>query len=306
MHDNYKILQYRPQHNNQLRKLYIASYGRKRSIKYFRYRLNENPFGKPIAYVMTYNDVLVGFYAITPIRLNVNKKSILGGYSFLTMTHPKHIKKGIFQKLAKKTFEKAKQKKYNFIMGFANPTSFPIFTKKLGFIHLTPINHIEIKFNSKSLSMLPDDSKTPLNPNLLWKKYTSKDNLIFLDRSNGYLKWRYKNPEYDYYVISSQNGYFVYKKFEHTLHILDFFGMDNEQFYQNLFDNTKKLSKKLDCKKITLWISKKHKLMQSPELLIKKNKTNSFFIIKILNQKLHRKLSSIDNWYYTMSDADIF
>ncbi len=306
MENQYKISRYSSIHNKKLKLLYTASYGRKRSLKYFRYRLDENPFGKAIAYVMKYNGILVGFYAITPIKLNIDQKSTLGGYSFLSMTHPDHSKKGIFQKLAKKTFDEAKKQKYNFILGFANKTSFPIFTKKLNFKHIFPLNHLEIKIDpnpSFSLQM----SKTNRHPDKLWNNYNSKNELIFIEKNNNYIQWRFKNPLYQYYIFSSKNEYFVYKKFDNTLHILDFFGTESEQFYENLLDVANVLSKKLDCEKITLWIPKNHNLLKSSKIIKKKKlHTDSFLIIKILNKKLSSNVSKIDNWYYSMSDSDIF
>ena len=306
MENEYKISRYSSIDIKKLKLLYTASYGRKRSLKYFRYRLDENPFGKAIAYVMKYNDILVGFYAITPIKLNIDQKSTLGGYSFLSMTHPDHSKKGIFQKLAKKTFEEAKKQKYNFILGFANKTSFPIFTKKLNFKHIFPLNHLEIKIDpnpSFSLKM----SKINRHPDKLWNNYNSKNELIFIEKNNNYIQWRFINPLYQYYIFSSKNEYFVYKKFDNTLHILDFFGTESEQFYENLLDVANVLLKKLDCEKITLWIPKNHNLLKSSKIIKKKKlHTDSFFIIKILNKKLSSNVSKIDNWYYSMSDSDVF
>ena len=306
MENEYKISRYSSIDIKKLKLLYTASYGRKRSLKYFRYRLDENPFGKAIAYVMKYNDILVGFYAITPIKLNIDQKSTLGGYSFLSMTHPDHSKKGIFQKLAKKTFEEAKKQKYNFILGFANKTSFPIFTKKLNFKHVFPLNHLEIKIDPNSSFSLKM-SKTNRYPDKLWNNYNSKNELIFIEKNNNYIQWRFKNTLYQYYIFSSKNEYFVYKKFDNTLHILDFFGTESEQFYENLLDVANVLLKKLDCEKITLWIPKNHNLLKSSKIIKKKKlHTDSFFIIKILNKKISSNVSKIDNWYYSMSDSDVF
>jgi len=306
MENQYKILRYSSIYNKKLKLLYTASYGRKRSLKYFRYRLNENPFGKAIAYVMKYNDILVGFYAITPIKLNIDQKSILGGYSFLSMTHPDHSKKGIFQKLAKKTFQEAKKQKYNFILGFANKTSFHIFTKKLSFKQIFPLNHLEIKIDPNP-SFSIQISNTNRHPDKLWDNYNSKNELISIEKNHNYIQWRFKNPLYKYYIFSSKNEYFVYKKFDNTLHILDFFGIESEQFYKNLLDIANVLSKKLGCEKITLWIPKNHNLLKSPKIIkTKKLHTYSFLIIKILNKKLSSNMCKINNWYYSMSDSDVF
>ena len=104
MDKKFKIIKYTKKYEKDITKLYFESYGRKKSQKYFRYRLKKNPFGSPIAYVMKFESQIVGFYALTPISLIINNECYLGGYSFLTMTNKKFSGKGIFSKLSSSEF----------------------------------------------------------------------------------------------------------------------------------------------------------------------------------------------------------
>ena len=91
MEENYSIIHFKEHHLNQVKKLYEESYNRKKPVNYFRYRYLSSPFGKPIVLLMKYKKKIIGLYAIHPVKLQIEDKSVLGGYSFLTMTHPDHV-----------------------------------------------------------------------------------------------------------------------------------------------------------------------------------------------------------------------
>ena len=141
--EKYKIISFKKDHIPEIRNLYNKAYNRKKPLKNFKYRLDKTPYGKPIGCLMKYEKSIVGFFVIIPIVIKINNKKILGGMSLLTMTHPDHQKKGIFVKLAKKTFSIAKKKGYRFVLGWSiSENSFKGF-KKLGF-NIEPIYYTQI------------------------------------------------------------------------------------------------------------------------------------------------------------------
>jgi len=306
----YRIVKYSPKYLLEIIKLYHVTYqGRKQPHRYFEHRLSRTPFGKPIIYLMKFKGKIIGFYAIHPVKLRVDDSTILAGYSYLTMTHPEHIGKGIFTKLAKKTIEDAKKKKYQFIFGFANTNSFPNFIKKLGFKVLSPINYIEI--NKKGIGeRVKLESKYPKDLEKIWKNYKSKNLFkIYLNRNHKFLKWRYQNHTiFRYYTYYKKGKIFlVFKKYDNTLHIVDFFGND-EYLMENLALIARSYCTKLLCTKITMWVPENHPLMKKfHRKLFKKIIWNkSFFIVKILHSSAPKNILNINKWYYTMSDADHF
>ena len=312
MEENYSIIHFKEHHLNQVKKLYEESYNRKKPVNYFRYRYLSSPFGKPIVLLMKYKKKIIGLYAIHPVKLQIENKSVLGGYSFLTMTHPDHVGKGIFTSLAKKTFDLAKKKKYNFIYGFANSNSYYGFVNKLGFTELKPINFIklsnikltkETRIENKSKNISHSVTK-------LWNQYNSKKLFkIMTKRDSKYIDWRYnKHPTFKYQIFYKKNHhFFIFKKHENILHIMDFFGNETNEFYKDLILTALSIKKKESCKEITFWIPKNHPIQKeikkyNPKLI----ESKSHFIIKILNKKYASDLKEISNWYYTMGDADIF
>jgi len=307
MNTEYTVIRYSNKYRKALSTLYFESYGRKKPLSYFDYRLNS--FGSPIAFLMKFRNKLVGFYAVVPIKIKIKNNFFLGGSSFLTMTHPDHSGKGVFLKLALKTFQEAKKRKYKFILGFANSNSYPIFIKKLGFSELTPINNLIIKNFNNFKEITYKKSKIPKNAAQLWNEYDAQQTFpIKLERNYEYLHKKFvQHPVYDYFIFYEKNKFlFIFKKYEKILHIIDFFGIENNEFYLTLFGVAKNLAKTNKCDTINIWIPKKHNILRVLKNNTKFLSTNSFFIIKSLDPKFDPLISEINNWYYTMTDADIF
>ena len=311
IYDDYSIIKFRPKHLPSIIKLYQESYGRSKPKKYFEHRLLSSPFGKPIIFLMKFHNQIVGFYAIHPIKLTIKNRKILGGYSFLTMTHPKHVGKGIFTTLASRTYQEAVKRKYNFVYGFANPNSYPGFIKKLGFTELGPINYLKIKkLSLKSMKIgKVQNHRFPRNASQIWLDYEDKDAfLVRVERNEKFLIWRYKkNPIFRYLTCYSPGKYFfIFKKYDKTLHIIDFFGV-GDNFYRVLLQISFKQAKKMSCDDVTLWIPKRHPISNIlKNVSIEKMNPKSFLILKVFNKKLVTTLQNFGNWYYTMGDADIF
>ena len=158
---------------------------------------------------MKFENKIVGFYSIHPIKISIKEKQLIGGYSFLTMTHPDHKKRGIFTNLALKTYDEAKKRDYQFIIGFANNNSFPGFVKRLGFKELAQINLIRIKSKNASEVCKIKFNKYPKQIPGLWKNFELKDNYpIKVERTMKYMNWRFvNNPIFKYYTCYKKNNY---------------------------------------------------------------------------------------------------
>ena len=308
MEKKFQILKYAEKYEKDITKLYFESYGRKKSQKYFRYRLKCNTFGTPIAYVMKFESKIVGFYALTPISLIVNNVHYLGGYSFLTMTNKKFSGQGIFSKLASKTFEKAKEKKYNFIIGFANNNSFPLFIKKFKFTELKPINYVKI-----NLIQVIENNNFKFTRSVLKNNNFFKLNSISKNNYSVYFAKNFKSldkrinqhPLNKYYIYQNDTLLFIFKKYQNELQILDFFSHNEIDLYSKLSLIATNLSKKLKCDYVTLWIPKKHPLNKYVKSTVNLA-SESHFIVKSFNSKIKNQICTINNWYYSMSDSDVF
>jgi hypothetical protein len=258
---------------------------------------------------MKFENKIVGFYSIHPIKISIKKNQLLGGYSFLTMTHPDHKKRGVFTNLAMKTYDEAKKRDYQFIIGFANDNSFPGFVKRLGFKEITKINLIRIKSKNASEICKIKFNKYPKQIPGLWKNFELKDNYpIKIERTMKFLNWRFvKNPIFKYYICYKRNNYlFIYKKYGNTFHIIDFM-LTDKKYYGVLIDSAIKKADELKCKEITLWSPKKFSsIIKINQKNFQEEIGNSHFIVKTFNKKYLNLMEDINNWYFTMADADMF
>lgn len=306
--NKYQIISFKKTHIPEIRDLYYKAYNRKKPLKIFKYKLDKTPYGKPIAYLMKYEKSIVGFYVIAPIIIKVNDKKILGGMSFLTMTHPDHQRKGIFIKLAKKTFSVAKKKGYKFVIGWSISENSLKGFQKLGF-KLEPIFHTEVheKKAIKSKKSRITKNNFPKNLEKLWLDYKNKDQYnINPEKNREYVKWRFQKNPIEYFTIYEKGKYFiVLKKFDNILNIIDFFGniINLNEIVLNSAINEKK---KLQCDQITIWLPKRYHHKKMKNILLKRRKSKNYFGIKKLDKNLTDEVLKLEKWYFTMAQADHF
>ncbi len=100
-----------------------------------------SPAGEPAAY-----------YGVFPCRVLADGKSLLAAQSGDTMTHPDHRGKGLFIKLAVKTYELCRSLGIGFVFGFPNENSYPGFVKKLAWMHREDLQIFKLKVTTLPLA----------------------------------------------------------------------------------------------------------------------------------------------------------
>lgn len=113
---------------------------KKFSRSFLNWQYCENPVGYVQGFNAYFNNELVGHYACIPIEYTFDGTIEKGLLSLNTATHPDHRGKGLFTQLARRTYEKAKEKGYRFVVGVANANSTPGFIKKLDFQLVGPLD----------------------------------------------------------------------------------------------------------------------------------------------------------------------
>ena len=239
------------------------------NINYLNWQYNYNPFGKPFMIVARENEKneMVGQYLVIPLQYLINGKIFNGTLSLNTLTREDYRGKGLFIKMALKTYEECANKEHYFTVGYPNQQSYPGFVKKLNFIHEgdvpllikpfkpfkilinrlfkkgekhggnlpvifepTKINNIQINY----LSIKNDKDKYEH----FWCTY-SKNQTVILNKSWEFIKWRYSEiPTRKYYIIKAtvneEIKALVIVRAEHTLGsktglIMDFLCLPEEK-----------------------------------------------------------------------------
>lgn len=151
---------------------------KKFTFEYLKWQYKNNPNGEVLGYDAFFNDKLVAHYVTIPVLYLINGIETKGLLSLNTATHPYHQGKGMFTKLASKTYETAKENGYSFVIGVANQNSTHGFVNKLDF---TLITSLEAKTGSGSIL------------------YPTKDYLFKPLWNETSLTWRLKNPSAEYF-----------------------------------------------------------------------------------------------------------
>ena len=103
--------------------------------KYLEWLYFSNPLGKVVGFDAMDGEILAAHYACIPTRVG----NSLGLLSLNTATHPEYRSKGLYQKLARMTYEHWNQE-FDFVVGVANAQSSTAFVKYLGFRELGRLN----------------------------------------------------------------------------------------------------------------------------------------------------------------------
>jgi GNAT superfamily N-acetyltransferase len=107
--------------------------------RYLEWLYVENPDGRAVGYDAWDGDRLAAHYVCIPARAWVEGSEVPVLLSLNTATHPDYQGKGLFTKLAAKTFEAGAAQGYDGVYGVANANSTPGFVRKLGFQLVRPL-----------------------------------------------------------------------------------------------------------------------------------------------------------------------
>ena len=130
---------------------------------YLEWLYFSNPLGDVVGFDAMDGNVLAAHYACIPTRIGDS----VGLLSLNTATHPNYRSRGLYQKLAKMTYE-CWSKEFNYVVGVANAQSASTFVKHLGF---TEIGRLNLRFG---------DLRRPISGARSW--------------SQAELEWRINSP----------------------------------------------------------------------------------------------------------------
>ena len=146
---------------------------------YYGWQYMDNPNGRVVSYNAYAKDgQLAAHYAAIPIKMVLGGEKQLGLLSLNTATHPDHQGKKLFTTLADKTYQKAVELGYKFVIGVANANSTHGFLKYLGFYLVAPL-----------------EFKVGLGDIFKYADLVDK-NRVQYDADS--LNWRLKSPEFKY------------------------------------------------------------------------------------------------------------
>jgi GNAT superfamily N-acetyltransferase len=113
--------------------LFKACFGIDVSGDYFEWKYRANPTGEAIAFVADAGDRLGAFYGVIPEPWSVGGREATVHQSMDTMTHPDFQRRGLFVKLAERTYDEVRRRRVRCdLVGIPGPAPLPGFISKLG------------------------------------------------------------------------------------------------------------------------------------------------------------------------------
>ncbi len=105
-------------------------------LERIRAKFNTGRFGaSDLGYLaFSPSGAVAAYYGVFPVLVRSSGKVVLAAQSGDTMTDPDHQKRGLFIKLAKRTYALARDEGVRFVFGFPNENSFPGFQNKLDWV----------------------------------------------------------------------------------------------------------------------------------------------------------------------------
>ena len=162
---------------------------------YIQWQYADNPDGKIVGFNAYKDDTLAAHYVAQPMQAMVGGRLCKGLLSLNTATIPAHQGKGLFVKLADKTYEYATAQGYDFVIGVANQNSVHGFIKKLGFQQVGQLHAL------LGVGALPDMGQSN---EFAYSRYWTE----------AAMQWRLANPSHRYgverdkaIVVSSATAY---------------------------------------------------------------------------------------------------
>jgi hypothetical protein len=256
-----------------IRTLYKRAFNRKPPIEFLINKYNTSFFGLQHTGYIAFDekDSPAAYYGVFPIIMRVAGKDYLAAQSGDTMTDPCHQKKGLFTRLAKMSYDLAKEKNVQFVYGFPNKNSFHGLANKLDWKFYDYMYNF--RFVTKTLPLCEVSYKFPFLENM-YQSYVkfrvSKYSIPYgnLGKTTSF------NDENSYGAVKKDLNFFRYKmqrncfllkmmnftifiKAEGHLLIGDVVPFRKERMGE-FMEVIKKLSRLLGCHKTIFAVNKNH------------------------------------------------
>lgn len=147
---------------------------KKYTTDFLRWQYVQNPNGKVVGFDAFYQNKLVAHYVTIPVVYQKKDAFFKGLLSLNTATDSHFQGKGLFTKLADKTYDLGRSLGFEFVIGVANQNSTHGFVRKLGFELLAPLD----------VYLYIGKGSVKYNKDTFYHSYLTKDAIA----------WRLKNP----------------------------------------------------------------------------------------------------------------
>lgn len=281
----------------------------------WRYKHLDNPSGASLVLLALCSGRIIGVRAFMKWEWNLNEIQFSALRAVDTGILPEHQGKGVFKTLNSLGLELAKGRGDHFIFNTPNSKSLPA-NLKMGWDKIDKLKIVFIPGNLRNRNFKKENFQYKRSKNLsalelqklldAYNNLQSKGGKIFTPKSPDYLQWRYEqNPLQEYEIIADRDFYLAgyLKPHKHFTEL-----RITEHIHHN----------QIGLEKIKTAVSEMNKTFRSELISFTSGlKLSSFqFSGKLgpvmvyrnlnLNTGSQNKISSLNNWSYTLGDLELF
>lgn len=208
-------------------------FGMEVDVNYFRWKYIANPDGFVRGYfAKSSSNEIAAYYGVIPQTISYFGENKLIFQSCDTMTHSKHRRKGLFQRLAKHCYNELEHENKLFIIGFGGSESTPGFLK-FGWKHLfncknyfypSFLAYLPISNNNSKINELEINELNQIE-HLIHSNNTSS---IYTLRTTEKYRWRFNNPNHAYKTLTLKSNkqiitsYIIYYVEQQIVQLIDY------------------------------------------------------------------------------------
>lgn len=319
MTDELQHQPYRIGDEDAIRELFRASFGgRELPLADWYWRFRDNPSGPGLIELSWEAGRLAAHYAVTSMRMRIEGSDRLGALSGTTMTHPEHRGKGLFQLLARQTYDRMSQEGMSLVWGFPNSQSHRGFVRDLQWHDLCEMPTMRCVVSAERRPSAYSNAVVELEDtderfDRLWIRVRDEHRVIGR-RDAETLRWRYvRHPSVRYRLIaysagSEITGYVVFKRYADELQIVDFLVPKAERDVgEALVSSVYATAVAGGLSAVSAWMRVDQPLHHAlekcgfvPDAPVTYAGSLSF------DRTLDTVLSDVRGWYFTMGDSDVY
>lgn len=303
-----------PRMKGKLEDLFFQTFGRHIHPDYLDWRYINN--GQPNLFFNVHfdKDIPVSSYSIFPVDLLAEGKTYKTSLSMTTMTHPSARGKGLISLLANELYSYAARSGIITVWGFPNSNFHGVAQYKLGWSDIYEVPTMYFDYN-KAISKTFDSDGSIDRDDSFGLKYGNPphDQLIRVNRTSNYLKWRYlQNPLNNYrnYVIlegEQVHSYIITKNYDNGVDLVDIQVATIEEAY-SLISHIISENQNTEKRYIYCWAPTHHFIHGVLERLGFLNSAPITYFAgrELISNSAPPEWLNYRNWYLQMADSDVY
>jgi len=299
-----------------------------RTVKFWRWINQENPFGHSIIELMESKGMIIGHYAILPVVLSAGNTQEKTGLAIQALIHPSFRNLKNLLQMTSRVWEHCAQEEIKFIYAFPNDNIWKVYLTLMDMRQICDFRNMELVFKDRPVSLPRPTIHLEVNRlaifsqdfDDLWADSPiAMSKKISIARNSEFLNWRFLHHPLEHYIVYAATA----KEKVHGYIVLKFYRRRDKLFghiadiltaRDGLLDISLALLKtafeffthsKVDI--ISGWMcpgNPYYDILAS--LGFAPTGFNTHFGYKSIDGEIPLEFIELKNWYLTMADSDAF